>query len=81
MMRVNISHEFFTDVVVVAWDGQSEELTHVDALAWFQKHGAKDMEKLNEAINCALNFGNAVFTISNPKKISYQVDPIDPKIT
>jgi len=79
-LRVDISHEFFTDILVITWEGQSEEKTHVELLQWLREHGAKDEEKMNESINCALNFGRSVFTIKDAKKPQYKQDPADPVI-
>ena len=52
--------------VELAWLGQTEELEHAEALAWFGAHGAKDMKAANEAICHALNFGKSLYTIRNP---------------
>jgi hypothetical protein len=81
VLRIDISHEYFSgDYLVISWEGQSEEHTHAETLEWLKQHGAKDEEKMNEAINCALNFGRSVFTIRDPKRPTYKTDPIDPKI-
>ncbi len=80
-LRVDISHEYFTESLVLSWEGQSsEEMSHTEALEWLRKHGAKNEEKMNEAINCAMNFGRAVFTIRDAKKPDYKRNPEDPVI-
>jgi hypothetical protein len=80
-MRVIISHEYFTEGVVLIWEGQStEELSHVDALQWFKIHGAKNSVVVNEAINCAINLGKAELMIDSPVRDFPQTDPTIPKL-
>ena len=68
-LRVLISHEFGLPWVTLEYEGKTEDLEHVEALAWFQRRGASDMEKVNEAINYALNFYRAEVFIAHPTKI------------
>jgi len=56
-LRVTITHEPFMPWFKLEYDGQTEELDHLQCLEWFRLRGAKDMEKVNEAINQAFNFG------------------------
>lgn len=56
-LRVTITHEPFMPWFKLEYDGQTEELDHVQCLEWFRLRGAKDMEKVNAAINHAFNFG------------------------
>lgn len=56
-LRVTITHEPFLPWFKLEYDGQTEELDHEQCLEWFRLHGAKDMDKVNEAINHAYNFG------------------------
>jgi hypothetical protein len=80
-MIVTISHEYFTEGVVLLWEGQStEELSHVEALQWFKVHGAKLEVAVNEAINCAINLGRADITIKNPIRDFPQTDPTIPRL-
>lgn len=56
-LRVTITHEPFMPWFKLEYDGQTEELDHLQCLEWFRLRGAKDMEKVNDAINQAFNFG------------------------
>lgn len=80
-MKVTISHEFFVEGVVLIFEGQStEELSHEQALNWFKERGSKKMDAVNEAINCAVNFGKAVIWIKDPNRDFPRTDPIEPKL-
>jgi len=65
-LRVVIKHEPFSEGFDIEYEGNSEFLSHVESLEWFKAHGAKDLEKVNEAINHAWNFGSAEVNISVP---------------
>ena len=82
---VDISHEPFQPGFTLTYDGQTEDLDHVDCLQWFKDHGAgltdKSEQIVNEAINKAFNFYRARVVISNPtKKVDQIHDPIAPRI-
>lgn len=68
-LHVAVLHEYGLPWVTLEYDGKSEELDHEEALAWFKKRGARDMDRVNEAINQALNFYQAEVVIENPVKI------------
>lgn len=63
---VTVKHTPFLDWFDISYNGQSEELTHEETLAWFKAHGAANMDKVNDLICSAWNFGKAVVTIKNP---------------
>ena len=77
-LLVNITHEFGLPWVTLEYNGKTEELEHAEALEWFQKHGAKDMDKVNEAINNALNFYHGTVVIAKP--ITVERRPGEPEI-
>jgi hypothetical protein len=79
-LQVLITHEFFEDGFVLSWDGKSEQFSHVEALAWFLAHGAKNQDNIHLAINCAQNLGSATLTIHNPIRSPERRNPIDPVI-
>jgi hypothetical protein len=68
-LRVIITHEFGLPWVTLEYeDGKTEELEHVEALEWFRKRGAVDMDKVNQAINDAFNFYHSEVVIAKPVK-------------
>ena len=77
-LLVEIKHEYGLPWVTLEYDGKSDELDHVEALEWFKKRGALNMDKVNEAINHALNFYHAKVVINNP--IAVERNPGDPII-
>ena len=56
-LRVIITHEPFMPWFKLEYDGQTEELDHVQCLEWFRLRGATDLEAVDRAINHAFNFG------------------------
>ncbi len=56
-LRVTITHEPFMPWFKLEYDGQTEELDHLQCLEWFRLRGAQNMERVNDAINQAFNFG------------------------
>ena len=68
-LRVIITHEYGLPWVTLEYEGKTEELEHEEALAWFERRGASDMDKVNEAINYALNFYRAEVFIAHPVKV------------
>lgn len=79
-LLVTITHEPFMPWFTIEYDGQTEELDHVEALEWFKVHGAKDMEKVNSVINQAFNFHKATCTIESPINPSVNTLGYEPKI-
>ncbi len=63
---VTISHEPFLDWYMLEYNGQTEELDHMECLDWFKAHGAKNMDAVNDAINQAFNFHHAEVVIGSP---------------
>jgi hypothetical protein len=69
-LLVVVTHEPFVDGFTLEYEDQSEDLDHVEALEWFKKRGAADMDKVNDLINHAWNFHRAEITIRNPKTVA-----------
>ncbi len=63
---VAITHEPFLPWFVLTYEGKTEELDHEQCLEWFKVRGARDMDKVNDAINQAYNFHAASVSIENP---------------
>jgi hypothetical protein len=66
MLQVVIKHTPFVDGFDVEYLGNSEMMDHQELLDWFKAAGAKNLEKVNEAINHAWNFGMAQVVIAEP---------------
>lgn len=84
-LRVLVNHEPFlgepfNPIFKLEYAGQSEDLDHREALAWFKLHGARDMESVNSALNQAANFGIAEVVISAPVFPRNKTNPNAPKI-
>jgi hypothetical protein len=83
-LTVKITHEPFLPWVVLTFNnGQTEELSHTEALEWFKDHGVHTEEqwlRVNEMINSAMNFGEAEVTIKNPLIKQKVFDPIEPGV-
>jgi hypothetical protein len=77
-LKVVITHEFGLPWVTLEYEGKTEELEHEEALEWFRKRGAVDMDKVNEAINYAFNFYHAEVCIDNPIKVEHL--PGEPRV-
>ncbi len=81
---VDITHEPFLPWCVLTYNGQTEELDHQECLDWFKAHGARDMDKVNEAVNQALNFYRAQVIIEHPTmpgpKVGDRLASFQPKI-
>lgn len=78
---VMIRHEPFLPWFVLEFNGQTEELDHMECLDWFREHGATDEDLVNNAISQAFNFHAAELTIAKPKYPSKgEIPGVTPRI-
>jgi hydroxymethylglutaryl-CoA reductase len=77
-LRVVVTHEFGLPWVTLEYEGKTEDLEHADAIEWFKQRGAKDLEKVNAAINEAFNFFRVEVIISEPIKPGHK--PGEPQV-